>query len=72
VPPEAIAVAEPLASPKQLTAVDEVLTDGFWFTVNEPLLLLEQPAALVPVTEYAVVVTGDTLIAAVVAPVDQR
>jgi hypothetical protein len=71
VPPVTTAVAVPLVPPKQFTPVLEELTEGFGLTVMEEPLEPAHPAE-VPVTEYVVLMTGDTLMEAVVAPVDHK
>ena len=77
VPPEAVSVAEaPLQMIPSLLATPEVSVTamagvGSGFTVMVVEAVAEQPAALVTVTVYVVVVVGETVIAAVDMPVLQ-
>lgn len=67
-PPPVIVTDVPL----QIVDADAVaVTVGVVFTFKVSIAVLEQPF-VVPLTVYVVVVVGDTLIAAVVAPVFQE
>ena len=78
VPPEAVNIAEaPVQMIPSLLAVPELSdteTDGVGsgFTVITCEIMAEQPFSLVTVTVYVVVVVGDTVMTAVVAPVLQE
>ena len=65
---ETVSVAE---APKQISVADGVMVStGVGFTVTVVTADPVQPLAVVPVTVYVVVLSGDTVIEGVVAPLD--
>ena len=68
-PAELVNVALP---PAQMVLAPVIVAGGAEYTITDLAADAVQPAALVTVTRYVVLVVGDTVVAAVVAPFDQE